>query len=60
MVVRPSAVIFWLKSANSFLRNDPGLADIEDNPIIQSVTKFVGIVILGVAAVIFAAFAIHH
>lgn len=60
MVVRPAAAIFWLKSVRSFLRDDPALADIEDNPIVQSAVKLAGIVIAGVAIVIFVVFAVKH
>jgi hypothetical protein len=60
MVVRPAGVVFWLKSVHPYLRDDPALADIEDNPIVQSFVKFVGIVIVGVAVLIFVAFALKH
>ena len=60
MVVRPAAAVFWLKWVHSYLRDDPALADIEDNPIVQSFVKFAGIVMVGVAAVIFVAFALKR
>lgn len=60
MVVRPVEVVLWLKSVHSFMRDDPAFADIEDNPIIESFVKFAGIVIIGVAAVIFVVFALER